>query len=148
MKQAILQGNSLKSSWDIERHFPTTVPCRDSGTLKKSSFVFVSQNHTSEAQLISRYACGFKGRPPVVFSSRVYPATLFISVVSDGLQYLKKDLLSVPKGCTAFHFLALVMRRSGVRFSSRAPKSRWSTAWSSSTTLPKGHFIPHLSREL
>ena len=33
----------------------------------------------------------------------------------------KKDLLSVPIGCTAFHFLALVMRRSGVRFSSRAP---------------------------
>ena len=61
---------------------------------------------------------------------RQTPGCIFIPRLSrDSLHFscfrrvaiFKKDLLSVPIGCTAFHFLALVMRRSGVRFSSRAP---------------------------
>ncbi len=63
---------------------------------------------------------------------RQTPGCIFIPRLSrDSLHFscfrrvaiFKKDLLSVPMRCTAFHFLALVMRRSGVRFSSRAPYS-------------------------
>ena len=63
---------------------------------------------------------------------RQTPGCIFIPRLSrDSLHFtcfpwvatFKKDLLSVPMRCTTFHFLALVMRRSGVRFSSRAPHS-------------------------
>ena len=99
-------------------------------------FHFRQQNHTLKISLMAINGHALMGRPRV--SSREYPASPHVSA---GFTLFHEPDFSCTTGSCGFqpfHLTALVMRRSGVRFPSRAPEiQRLSTA-STTTSATTG----------